>query len=80
MNELRHGVKLNKSSFTKTPIEFALTPYEILMEDIRSRRYKLNKVMVDGALPPKVKKVAHDMILDFIRSRPPLKPVSIGEG
>ena len=42
----------------------------------RSRRYTLNKVMVDGKLPPKVKKDAHDIILDFIRSRPPLKPVS----
>ncbi len=76
MNELRHGVKLKKTNFTKTPIEYALTPYEILMDDIRSRRYKLNKVMVDGDLPPKVKKDAHDIILDFIRSRPPLKPVS----
>ena len=57
--------------------EYALTPYEILMDDIRSRRYKLNKVMVDGELPPRVKKDAHDLILDFIRSRPPLKPVSI---
>ena len=33
--------------------------------------------MVDGELPPRVKKDAHDLILDFIRSRPPLKPVSI---
>ena len=106
MNELRHGVKLKKVNYTKTPIgknrqlskiyvvfmkrkpkhlvfvysffpEYALTPYEILMDDIRSRRYKLNKVMVDGELPPRVKKDAHDIILDFIRSRPPLKPVSI---
>ena len=78
MNELRHGVKLKKTDYTKTPIEYALTPYEMLMDDIRSRRYKLNKVMVDGELPPKVKKDAHDIILEFIRSRPPLKPVSIG--
>ena len=78
MNELRHGVKLKKTDHTKTPIEYALTPYEMLMDDIRSRRYKLNKVMVDGDLPHKVKKDAHDIILEFIRSRPPLKPVSIG--
>ena len=40
-------------------------------------RYKLNKVMTpDGQLPLKVKKDAHDIILDFIRSRPPLKPAS----
>ena len=36
----------------------------------------MNQVMVDGKLPPKVKKDAHDIILEFIRSRPPLKPVS----
>ena len=77
MKELRQGVKLKKVNFTKTPIEYALTPYEILMDDIRSRRYKLNKVMVDDELPPRVKKDAHDIILEFIRKRPPLKPVSI---
>ncbi len=76
MHELRQGVKLKKTEYTKTPIEFELTPYEILMDDIRSRRYKLNKVMVDGELPHKVKRDAHERILEFIRSRPPLKPVS----
>jgi spire-like protein len=35
MNDLRQGVKLNKTDFSKTPIEFALTPYEMLMDDIR---------------------------------------------
>ena len=39
-------------------------------------RYKLNPVLVDGKIPPKVKRDAHDIILDFIRSRPPLRPVS----
>jgi len=75
IHELRSGLKLKKTEYSKTPIEFELTPYEILMDDIRSRRYKLNKVMVEGRLPPKVKRDAHDVILDFIRSRPPLKPV-----
>ena len=46
------------------------------MDDIRSKRYKLRQVMIDGDIPPKVKKDAHDVILDFIRSRPPLRPVS----
>ena len=36
----------------------------------------MNPVLVDGKIPPKVKRDAHDIILDFIRSRPPLKPVS----
>ena len=31
---------------------------------------------VNGDIPPTVKKDAHAVILDFIRSRPPLKPVS----
>lgn len=76
MHELRQGVKLKKTDYTKTPIEYEMTPYEILMDDIRSRRYKLKQVMVNGEIPPKIKQDAHELILDFIRSRPPLKPVS----
>ncbi|KAK6622646.1 hypothetical protein RUM43_008488 [Polyplax serrata] len=76
IRELRNGVKLKKVDYSRTPIEFELTPYEILMDDIRSRRYKLNKVMVDGDIPQKVKKDAHAIILEFIRSRPPLKKAS----
>ena len=37
-------MRLKKTEYTRTPIEFELTPYEILMDDIRSKRYKLNKV------------------------------------
>ncbi|KFQ93334.1 Protein spire 2, partial [Nipponia nippon] len=48
----------------------------LLMQDIRARNYKLRKVMVDGDIPPRVKKDAHELILDFIRSRPPLKQAS----
>lgn len=116
IGELRMGVKLKKVNYSRTPIEYELTPYEILMDDIRSRRYTLRKV--DGAIPQRwvveiffylgsclfltlfeiflrnefdfcfclyicflfvrsVKKDAHAMILDFIRSRPPLKKVII---
>ncbi|KAL4712959.1 hypothetical protein ACJJTC_012029, partial [Scirpophaga incertulas] len=71
IGELRMGVKLKKVNYSRTPIEYELTPYEILMDDIRSRRYTLRKV--DGAIPQSVKKDAHAMILEFIRSRPPLK-------
>ncbi|XP_077295425.1 spire type actin nucleation factor [Arctopsyche grandis] len=75
IGELRMGVKLKKVDFSScTPIEYEMTPYEILMDDIRSRRYKLRKV--DGNIPPRVKKDAHAMILEFIRSRPPLKKAS----
>ncbi|CAG4976203.1 unnamed protein product [Parnassius apollo] len=74
IGELRMGVKLKKVNYSRTPIEYELTPYEILMDDIRSRRYTLRKV--DGAIPQSVKKDAHAMILDFIRSRPPLRKAS----
>ena len=46
IHELRSGVRLKKTEYTRTPIEFELTPYEILMDDIRSKRYKLNKVIM----------------------------------
>jgi spire-like protein len=76
LKDLRSGVKLKNIDYTKTPLEFELTPYEILMDEIKSRKYSLNKVMVEGELPPRMKKDANDLILQFIRSRPPLKPVS----
>lgn len=31
--------------------------------------------MVNGDVPPQIKRDAHAMILEFIRSRPPLKKV-----
>ncbi|XP_009292596.1 protein spire homolog 1 isoform X2 [Danio rerio] len=79
MRDLRHGVKLKKvqeRQYNPLAIEYQLTPYEMLMDDIRSKRYKLRKVMVNGDIPPRLKKSAHEIILEFIRSRPPLNPVS----
>lgn len=79
MRDLRHGVKLKKvqeRQYNPLPTEYQLTPYEMLMDDIRSKRYKLRKVMVNGNIPPRLKKSAHEIILEFIRSRPPLNPVS----
>ncbi|XP_051575175.1 protein spire homolog 1 isoform X1 [Myxocyprinus asiaticus] len=79
MQDLRNGVKLKKvqeRQFNPMPIEFQLTPYEMLMDDIRGKRYKLRKVTVSGDIPPRLKKSAHEIILDFIRSRPPLNPVA----
>nr|XP_055075927.1 protein spire homolog 1 isoform X2 [Misgurnus anguillicaudatus] len=79
MRDLRNGVKLKKvqeRQYNPLPIEFQLTPYEMLMDDIRSKRYKLRKVKVNGDIPPRLKKSAHEMILEFIRSRPPLNPAS----
>jgi len=79
IRELRNGVKLkhvSESDVRRPLYEFALTPYEILMDDIRSRRWNLNKVVPDDVAdnPDGTKKDAHDIILDFIRSRPPLAP------
>ncbi|KAJ8968578.1 hypothetical protein NQ314_002243 [Rhamnusium bicolor] len=76
MGELRTGVKLKKVNFSKAPIEYELTPYEILMKDIRNCKYNLRKIMVNGDVPSKVTKDAHAIILEFIRSRPPLRKVS----
>ncbi|XP_018116004.1 protein spire homolog 2 isoform X2 [Xenopus laevis] len=79
MRDLRQGVQLKKvreKTFNSLPTEYQLTPFEMLMQDIRAQKYKLRKVMVGGNIPLKVKKDAHEVILDFIRSRPPLKPVS----
>ncbi|XP_077431978.1 protein spire homolog 1 isoform X1 [Vanacampus margaritifer] len=79
MRDLRDGVKLKKvqeRQYNPLPTEYQLTPYEMLMDDIRSKRYKLRKVMVKGDIPPRLKKSAHEVILEFIRSRPPLNPVS----
>jgi spire-like protein len=72
MGQLRRGIKLRKVEYSKTPTEFELTPYEMLMADIRKKSYKLNPT----TLPLRVKTDAKDVILDFIRSRPPLKPAS----
>ncbi|XP_033971476.1 protein spire homolog 1 isoform X2 [Trematomus bernacchii] len=79
MRTLREGVKLKKvqdRQYNPLPIEFQLTPYEMLMNDIKSKRYNLRKVMMHGDIPPRLKKSAHEVILEFIRSRPPLNPVS----
>ncbi|KAK3604369.1 hypothetical protein CHS0354_029355 [Potamilus streckersoni] len=76
MRELRNGVRLKKVEHVPlSPIEFELTPFEILLEDIRLGRFKLNRIMVNGDIPPKIKSDAHAVIVDFIRSRPPLRSV-----
>ena len=72
MQQLRQGVKLKKVNYSKTPVEFSLTPYEMLMDDIRGKKYQLNPVKV----PLEVQRGAREVILEFIRSRPPLKSVN----
>ena len=78
VHELRQGVKLKKVAFDENHrnTEYELTPYEMLLDDIRSQRYKLKHVSADEDIPQRVKKDAHALILEFIRSRPPLVPAS----
>lgn len=81
IRDLRAGVKLKTVSADDKEnrcTEYELTPYEMLLEDIRARRYKLKHVNVEdtNVNSSKLKKDAHELILEFIRSRPPLVPVS----
>ena len=46
MEDLRNGPKLRNTTITKVPVEYELTPYELLMEDIRAQKYQLNKVRI----------------------------------
>lgn len=53
IHELRNGVKLRKVCETqelllRRHIEYELTPFEILLDQIRARRYHLKKVSVSG--------------------------------
>ena len=48
MNELRTGVKLKKVNFTKTPIEYALTPYEMLVSHLHSKRKMIQSFNIVG--------------------------------
>ena len=74
MRELRQGVSLRHVDQTKLPpATYELSPYEILLKDIRFKRYTLNHVHITA----QVKKDAHDVILEFIRSRPPLSKASL---
>eukprot|EP00058_Branchiostoma_floridae_P008476 XP_002593964.1 hypothetical protein BRAFLDRAFT_68599 [Branchiostoma floridae] len=81
MKDLRSGVHLKKVvvEHNTGPMEWELTPYEILMDDIRSRRYVLRKVMAKNRqlkpAPPE-EKTLHERIMDEIKELPKLKPVS----
>ncbi|XP_029169328.1 protein spire isoform X3 [Nylanderia fulva] len=82
ISELRRGVKLKKveanlgsrapSRAQGNRSDYKLTPYEVLMDDIREKRYHLRKTPPT----PSKRKDAHAIILEFIRSRPPLKKAS----
>jgi spire-like protein len=70
MRELREGVTLRHVVHAKLPAaSYELPPFEMLLDDIRYHRFQLNHVSVTTQ---RRKEDAHDIILDFIRSRPPL--------
>lgn len=73
VRELRAGVRLRHVAREHAArAEFALTPYEMLLSDIRLKNYSLNHVTAEARAP--LRKDAHALILEFIRSRPPLAP------
>jgi len=74
MRSLRSGVTLNRvENHSKMPLQFELAPYEMLLNDIRKKKYSLRET---PQVPEALRKDTHDIILDFIRSRPPLNPAS----
>ncbi|XP_022092082.1 protein spire homolog 1-like isoform X2 [Acanthaster planci] len=81
LQQLRQGVKLKEISDAsyrnRIPIEYELTPYEILMDDIRSHKYTLREVLVPQNVPhPLRTETLYERLLRDIRSRPPLAPAS----
>lgn len=74
IQELRLGVKLKKTIRNENVICcYELTPFEMLLNDIRFQNYKLNKTNIARR---DAHRDAHQHILDFIRSRPTLQSVS----
>ncbi|XP_063815118.1 protein spire homolog 1-like isoform X2 [Pseudophryne corroboree] len=75
MNELRLGIILRSAkerTYNALPVEYTLTPYEQLMNDIRSKRYTLREVKeCDQTKSSR----SEDNVLDLIRSHR-LKPAS----
>ena len=64
MQQLRQGIKLKHVEYSKTPTEFSLTPYEMLMDDIKSSKYRLNHVKTQQV---RVSTDTREKILEFIR-------------
>jgi len=80
VHELRSGVtlrRLDESVIRKRHRhDFKKTPYELLMDDIKSQKYKLKKVPEKKVGQAKGKMDVHDIIMEYIRSRPKLRKVS----
>ncbi|XP_040185981.1 protein spire homolog 2-like [Rana temporaria] len=75
MKELRVGLRLCSKRCSKSqPVEYQLAPYEMLMEDIRCKKYTLRKVQDSDLSSSRSNKSEENVvILDLLRS---LKPAS----
>ncbi|KAM4691953.1 protein spire homolog 1-like [Rhinophrynus dorsalis] len=76
IKELRLGIRLRNAkerSYDELPVESSLTPYELLMNDIRSKKYKLREVK--DSEKNRTSDSNENFIMDFIRSQP-LRPAS----
>ncbi|NP_001086543.1 spire-type actin nucleation factor 1 S homeolog [Xenopus laevis] len=74
IKELRLGIRLrNSKEHVGLPAEYELTPFELLMNDIRAKRYTLREVK--DSPKRKMSQSVENFIMDFIRSQP-LRPAS----
>ncbi|XP_054153742.1 protein spire-like [Oppia nitens] len=74
IRQMRGGALL-RSVETRGPevaVEYELTPFEKLLNDIRFQNYRLKQIPKEDN--KRTKRDAHQLILDFIRSRPTLVP------
>ncbi|XP_064420237.1 protein spire homolog 1-like [Latimeria chalumnae] len=80
INELQAGVKLRNAKerqYNGLPVKYELAPYEILMDDIRYRRYTLNKVEVSEKKLEECsheEPTLHEMLMTEIKSARKLHP------
>lgn len=75
IKELRNGIQLNSASerlYKTLPVKYERTPFEHLMDDIRYRRYTLQKATLTVSSTTSFEQ----SFLDWISSRPTLRPAS----
>ena len=67
MDQLKQGAtRLKHVEYSKNSVEFTLTPYEMLMVDIKTSNFKLNHVEMRS----RTCSDARDTILKYIRYNP----------
>jgi len=79
VREFREGkIHLKHESRALTSIkEYNKTPYELLLDEIKAGRYHLRKVPEDKVAKSKMGPLSsHDIIMEYIRSKPKLRQVT----